>query len=139
MTVMGERYPSERRGIKPSVARARASSRLTFRPLPPYVFSMADLQTSYLGIALKNPIIAGASDLTADLDGIRRIEEAGAGAIVLRLAARHGGVPRVAVSPFAPRPEEASAADPERLTAREQTDEGRLSDSKASPRIAITR
>ncbi|OHD70721.1 MAG: dihydroorotate dehydrogenase [Spirochaetes bacterium RBG_13_68_11] len=45
---------------------------------------MADLQTSYLGIALKNPIIAGASDLTADLDGIRRIEEAGAGAIVLK-------------------------------------------------------
>jgi dihydroorotate dehydrogenase (fumarate) len=45
---------------------------------------MADLQTSYLGITLKNPIIAGASDLTADLDSIRRIEEAGAGAIVLK-------------------------------------------------------
>jgi dihydroorotate dehydrogenase (fumarate) len=42
---------------------------------------MADLQTSYLCIALKNPIIAGASDLTAGLDSIRRIEEAGAGAI----------------------------------------------------------
>jgi dihydroorotate dehydrogenase (fumarate) len=42
---------------------------------------MADLQISYLCIALKNPIIAGASDLTAGLDSIRRIEEAGAGAI----------------------------------------------------------
>ena len=31
----------------------------------------------------------------------------------VRLAARHGGVPRVAVSPFAPRPEEASAVDPD--------------------------
>ena len=45
---------------------------------------MADLQTRYLGLALKNPITAGASDLTANLDSIRRIEEAGAGAIVLK-------------------------------------------------------
>mgnify|MGYP001127690018 CR=1 FL=1 len=45
---------------------------------------MADLKTTYLGLALKNPLIAGASDLTADVDGIRRIEEAGAGAIVLK-------------------------------------------------------
>jgi dihydroorotate dehydrogenase (fumarate) len=47
-------------------------------------YSMADLQTSYLGLSLKNPVIAGASDLTADLDSIRRIEGAGAGAIVLK-------------------------------------------------------
>ncbi len=45
---------------------------------------MAELQTRYLGLTLKNPVIAGASDLTASLDGIRRIEEAGAGAIVLK-------------------------------------------------------
>jgi dihydroorotate dehydrogenase (fumarate) len=45
---------------------------------------MADLRTSYVGLHLMNPVIAGASDLTADLDGIRRIEEAGAGAIVLK-------------------------------------------------------
>jgi dihydroorotate dehydrogenase (fumarate) len=45
---------------------------------------MADLQTTYLGLTLKNPLIAGASDLTADIDSIRRIEEAGAGAIVLK-------------------------------------------------------
>lgn len=45
---------------------------------------MADLQTRYLGLPLKNPIIAGASDLTANLDTLRRIEEAGAGALVLK-------------------------------------------------------
>lgn len=45
---------------------------------------MADLQTTYLGLPLKNPIIAGASDLTANLDTLRRIEEAGAGALVLK-------------------------------------------------------
>jgi len=45
---------------------------------------MADLKTRYLGLTLKNPLIAGASDLTADLDGIRSIEAAGAGAIVLK-------------------------------------------------------
>jgi dihydroorotate dehydrogenase (fumarate) len=45
---------------------------------------MADLQTRYLGLTLKNPIVAGASDLTANLDSIKRIEEAGAGAIVLK-------------------------------------------------------
>jgi dihydroorotate dehydrogenase (fumarate) len=45
---------------------------------------MADLQTRYLGLTLKNPVIAGASDLTANLDSIKRIEEAGAGAVVLK-------------------------------------------------------
>jgi dihydroorotate dehydrogenase (fumarate) len=45
---------------------------------------MANLETRYLGLTLKNPLIAGASDLTADLDTIKRIEEAGAGAIVLK-------------------------------------------------------
>lgn len=43
---------------------------------------MADLRTRYLGIELKNPVIAGASRLTASMDTIRRIEEAGAGALV---------------------------------------------------------
>jgi dihydroorotate dehydrogenase (fumarate) len=43
---------------------------------------MADLKTTYMGIALKNPIIAGASPLTARLDTIKRLEDAGAAAIV---------------------------------------------------------
>jgi dihydroorotate dehydrogenase (fumarate) len=45
---------------------------------------MSELGTRYLGLRLANPIIAGASDLTANLDTIRKIEEAGAGAIVLK-------------------------------------------------------
>jgi dihydroorotate dehydrogenase (fumarate) len=45
---------------------------------------MSSLQTRYMGLTLSNPIIAGASDLTSNVDSIRRIEEAGAGAIVLK-------------------------------------------------------
>jgi dihydroorotate dehydrogenase (fumarate) len=45
---------------------------------------MADLKTRYMGIELSNPVIAGASDLTARMDTIARIEEAGAGAVVLK-------------------------------------------------------
>ena len=42
-----------------------------------------DLTTNYMGLTLKNPLVASASPLTGDLDGIRRIEDAGAGALVL--------------------------------------------------------
>jgi dihydroorotate dehydrogenase (fumarate) len=42
-----------------------------------------DLTTNYMGLRLKNPLVASASPLTGDLDGIRRIEDAGAGALVL--------------------------------------------------------
>jgi dihydroorotate dehydrogenase (fumarate) len=42
-----------------------------------------DLTTRYMGIALKNPLVASASPLTGDLGNIRRIEDAGAAAIVL--------------------------------------------------------
>lgn len=40
------------------------------------------LETTYLGLKLAHPIIAGASPLSATLDSIRRIEDAGAAAIV---------------------------------------------------------
>ena len=43
---------------------------------------MATLKTTYMGIELKNPIIAGASGLTSNMDTIKKIEEAGAGALV---------------------------------------------------------
>ena len=43
---------------------------------------MANLKTTYLGLELKNPIIAGASGYTANLDRIRQLEEAGAAAVV---------------------------------------------------------
>lgn len=42
-----------------------------------------DLRTDYLGLDLKNPIVAAASPLSYSLDGIRRLEDAGAAAIVL--------------------------------------------------------
>ena len=41
-----------------------------------------NLQTSYLGLSLSHPVIAGASPFSATLDGIRRLEDAGAAAIV---------------------------------------------------------
>ncbi|HVO40921.1 MAG TPA: dihydroorotate dehydrogenase-like protein [Spirochaetia bacterium] len=45
---------------------------------------MAALTTQFMGLALNNPIIAGACDLTSNMDSIKRIEQAGAGAIVLK-------------------------------------------------------
>jgi dihydroorotate dehydrogenase (fumarate) len=44
---------------------------------------MADLSTTYLGLKLKNPVIVSSSPLTAEIDNIRLLEEAGAGALVL--------------------------------------------------------
>jgi dihydroorotate dehydrogenase (fumarate) len=42
-----------------------------------------DLSTTYLGLRLRNPLIASASPLTRDVDNIRRLEDAGAAAVVL--------------------------------------------------------
>ncbi len=44
---------------------------------------MADLTTSYLGLRLKNPIIASASPLSATIENIREMEAAGIAAVVL--------------------------------------------------------
>ena len=41
------------------------------------------MKTTYLGLELKHPIVASASPLSRTLDGIRRLEDAGASAIVL--------------------------------------------------------
>lgn len=41
------------------------------------------LATSYLGLSLDNPFIAGASPLVDDLDAVKRLEDAGAGAVVM--------------------------------------------------------
>jgi dihydroorotate dehydrogenase (fumarate) len=43
---------------------------------------MANLKTTYMGLDLKNPFIAGASGYTANLDRIEQLEEAGAAAVV---------------------------------------------------------
>ena len=43
-----------------------------------------DLSTTYLGLKLKNPIIIGASNLVTDLNFLKKLEEAGASAIVYK-------------------------------------------------------
>ena len=43
-----------------------------------------DLGTRYLGLDLPHPIVPGASPLADDLDGVKRLEDAGAAAIVFR-------------------------------------------------------
>lgn len=45
---------------------------------------MADLSTQYLGLKLPHPLVPGASPLADDLDGVKRLEDAGAAAIVFR-------------------------------------------------------
>jgi dihydroorotate dehydrogenase (fumarate) len=42
-----------------------------------------NLHTTYMGLQLKNPVVPSASPLSRDLDGIKALEKAGAGAIVL--------------------------------------------------------
>jgi dihydroorotate dehydrogenase (fumarate) len=42
-----------------------------------------DLSTRYLGLGLRSPLVASASPLTGTLEGLRRLEEAGAAAVVL--------------------------------------------------------
>ena len=42
-----------------------------------------DLTTRYLGLTLKNPLVASASPLTSDLGNLRRLEDCGAAAVVL--------------------------------------------------------
>jgi len=44
---------------------------------------MADLTTTYLGLHLRTPLVASASPLSHELDGIRRLEDARASAVVL--------------------------------------------------------
>jgi dihydroorotate dehydrogenase (fumarate) len=42
-----------------------------------------DLSTQYMGLALKNPFVASASPLSESVDTIRRLEDAGASAVVM--------------------------------------------------------
>lgn len=44
---------------------------------------MVDLTTSYLGLRLRNPLIASASPLTGNLESLRALEDYGAAAVVL--------------------------------------------------------
>ena len=45
---------------------------------------MIDLTTKYIGLTLSNPIIAGSSGLTSSPDKIKKLEENGAAAVVLK-------------------------------------------------------
>src|SRR5215207_1996967 len=44
---------------------------------------MLDLTTTYLGLQLKNPLVASASPLSKKVELVQRMEEAGAAAVVL--------------------------------------------------------
>ena len=44
---------------------------------------MIDLSTEYLGLQLKNPVVASASPLSKKLDSVRRMEDAGIAAVVM--------------------------------------------------------
>ncbi|MCK4750523.1 MAG: dihydroorotate dehydrogenase-like protein [Bacteroidales bacterium] len=45
---------------------------------------MTKLKTSYMGLELKNPIIVGANNLVNNIDNLKKMEEAGAAAVVYR-------------------------------------------------------
>jgi dihydroorotate dehydrogenase (fumarate) len=45
---------------------------------------MANLSTRYMGFTLRNPIIAGSSGLTNSVENLIRLQESGAGAVVLK-------------------------------------------------------
>ena len=45
--------------------------------------SLMDLSTTYMGLKLRNPLVASASPLSHTVDGVRRLADAGVGAIVL--------------------------------------------------------
>ncbi len=42
-----------------------------------------DLSTKYLGLALRTPLVVGASPLSEDIDNVKKMEDAGAAAVVL--------------------------------------------------------
>jgi len=44
---------------------------------------MSDLSTTYLGLELRTPLVASAGPITGTVDGVRRMEDAGASAVVL--------------------------------------------------------
>ncbi len=45
---------------------------------------MADLSVTYMGLPLRNPLVAASSGLTKSVEQIRKCEESGAGAVVLK-------------------------------------------------------
>ena len=70
------------RGALPRVRGPRGARR---QPVPSALAGrvIMTLATRYLGLQLAHPIVASASPLTATLDGMRRLEDAGAAAVVM--------------------------------------------------------
>jgi dihydroorotate dehydrogenase (fumarate) len=71
---------------------------------------MTNLSTEYMGLSLRNPLVASASPLSLTVDGVRRIADGGVGAIVLyslfeeqvrREAARDAGLVDTGAESFA--------------------------------------
>ena len=45
--------------------------------------AVTDLATDYLGLRLRNPLVAAASPLSQTVDGVRALADAGIGAVVV--------------------------------------------------------
>jgi len=45
---------------------------------------MAELKTRYMGLDLENPLVVSSSGITGSVDGVRRVADSGAGAVVLK-------------------------------------------------------
>ncbi len=45
---------------------------------------MPDLSTTWMGLRLKNPLVAGSSGLTGTVDGLKKLEQGGVAAVVLK-------------------------------------------------------
>ena len=73
---------------------------------------MADLRTRYLGIDLQSPLVASSSPLTGSLDGLRRLEAAGAGAVVLPSLCEEELAPDRREGPAGPEPRPGTALGP---------------------------
>jgi len=57
---------------------------IIFEVLKKHVTIMNILQTSYLGLPLKNPLIVGSSSLTNSVEKVKKLENSGAAAVVLK-------------------------------------------------------
>src|SRR3990172_11614753 len=44
---------------------------------------MVDLSTTYMGLRLKNPVVASSSPISKTIDGLKRLEDNGASAVVM--------------------------------------------------------
>ncbi|HJW83473.1 MAG TPA: dihydroorotate dehydrogenase-like protein, partial [Anaerolineae bacterium] len=44
---------------------------------------MVDLTTTFMGLPLKNPVVASSSPISKTLDGLKRLEDNGAAAVVM--------------------------------------------------------